>query len=164
MAKQKWICYIHLTKYVIHIKSAQNKNVFNPRSPLHLWLFEVHPCHAFDVFDILSKRIVYQEPLHISIFRPLSISIAAAIGVIFFGDALYLGRHRIISLSLITFSHFWELKIWIKLKKQLIFAIIGLYLFLHSSLAFFSPYPMLQCCCYNCLGFMLFYRENQKRR
>ncbi|KAM3761513.1 hypothetical protein ACB098_01G273700 [Castanea mollissima] len=30
-------------------------------------------------------------PLYISIFRPLSIAIAAAIGVIFLGDALYLG-------------------------------------------------------------------------
>ena len=32
-------------------------------------------------------------PLYISIFRPLSIAIAAAIGVIFLGDALYLGRY-----------------------------------------------------------------------
>jgi hypothetical protein len=39
-----------------------------------LW-FEVHPWHAFDVFDILSKRMVYQEQkypkvISYSIFSP----------------------------------------------------------------------------------------------
>ena len=36
-------------------------------------------------------------PLYISIFMPLSIGIAAAMGVIFLGDALYLGRYRTLS-------------------------------------------------------------------
>ena len=36
-------------------------------------------------------------PVYVSIFKPLSIAIAAAMGVIFLGDALYLGRYTIIS-------------------------------------------------------------------
>ncbi|KAB1211732.1 hypothetical protein CJ030_MR6G023253 [Morella rubra] len=39
-------------------------------------------------------------PVFVSIFKPLSIAIAAAMGVIFLGDALYLGRYIILSLSL----------------------------------------------------------------
>jgi len=46
-------------------------------------------------------------PVYISIFRPLSIAIAAAMGVIFLGDALYLGGYSILSsLSLsLSLSH-----------------------------------------------------------
>ena len=36
--------------------------------------------------------------MYVSIFKPLSIVIAAAMGVIFLGDALYLGRYVILSL------------------------------------------------------------------
>ena len=35
-----------------------------------LW-FEVHPWHAFDVFDILSKRMVYQEQKYPRLFLTL---------------------------------------------------------------------------------------------
>ena len=44
-------------------------------------------------------------PVYISIFKPLSIVIAAAMGVIFLGDALYLERYIILSLSLFANAH-----------------------------------------------------------
>ncbi|PON34813.1 WAT1-related protein [Parasponia andersonii] len=52
-------------------------------------------------------------PLYISIIRPLSIAIAAAVGVIFPGDALHLGRYVIVSLigSKITGEYLWRYSI-----------------------------------------------------
>ncbi|KAI9119694.1 hypothetical protein K1719_009083 [Acacia pycnantha] len=41
-------------------------------------------------------------PVYVSMFRPLSVAVAAAMGVIFLREALHLGRHEIRSLSLST--------------------------------------------------------------
>lgn len=43
-------------------------------------------------------------PVYISIFKPLSIVVAAALSVIFLGDALYFGTYGLLSLSLLFFS------------------------------------------------------------
>ncbi|KAI9083219.1 hypothetical protein K1719_034751 [Acacia pycnantha] len=45
-------------------------------------------------------------PLYVSMFRPLSVAVAAAMGVIFLGEALHLGRHEIRSLSLSLSLHY----------------------------------------------------------
>ena len=60
----RWICdfsfHLALWLFVAHLVCFPS-----------LW-FEVHPRHAFDVFDILSKRMVYQEQKYPRLFLTLS--------------------------------------------------------------------------------------------
>lgn len=48
-------------------------------------------------------------PVYVALFRPLSIAIAAVMGVIFLGDALYLGRYMNTSTLVIIIIFAYEL-------------------------------------------------------
>ena len=58
---------------------------------------------------VLAWVLHLKGPVYVSIFKPLSIVIAAAMGVIFLGDALYLGRYINLSFSSkCTFTHVYR--------------------------------------------------------
>ncbi|KAK7861394.1 wat1-related protein [Quercus suber] len=65
--------------------------------------------------DIALVTIIYSGPVYVSIFKPLSIVIAAAMGVIFLGDALYLGS----LIGAIILSVGFYAVIWAKAKEEL---------------------------------------------
>ena len=72
-----------------------------------IWLLKMSNFHSF-IYQgtgfsigvvVHTWGLHLKGPVYVSIFKPLSIAIAAAMSFIFLGDALYLGRYTILSHS-----------------------------------------------------------------